>query len=257
MSRLYPGVIDPQLAPQRASPGGVAVPLGLGARRWWSADQGHDQSATIAAWRDVVAGDVLAAAGAARPSYNATGCGNRPAIDFDGVGEYLSIAGSSAYDLGAACTIYAVFAASGTASNASVCARYSTVAADALWWLQYHAGADTNDGAFAISETGTNTTRFAATATSVDLSIGTAVDLFGTWSGTEVGLVALGTAATPAACAGAKTQNATPLEVGRIALASPVYATMSLRHLMFFARTLTAGERTALRAWAAADCGVP
>lgn len=256
MSGLYPGVLAPQLAPQRGSPGGVAVPLGLQARRWWTADQGHDQSSAIASWRDVVAGAELTAAGAARPSYNASGVGNRPAIDFDGVGKYMSIAGGAAYDMGSACTIYAVFAASGTTGNASICARYSTTAANALWWFQIHAGADTDDGASAISESGTHTTRFSATTTAQDLSTGSVVDAMFHWDGANITHYKGATAATPAACTGAKSVDATPLEVGRIALASPMYATMSLRHLMIFGRALTATERAALRAWAAADCSV-
>jgi len=61
------------------------VPLLLGASRWWTADSGHDQSSTIASWRDILVGAELTAAGSARPSYSAAGCGSRPAISFDGV----------------------------------------------------------------------------------------------------------------------------------------------------------------------------
>lgn len=256
MTGLYPGVLPPLLAPAVASPGGAAVPLSLGARRWWSADAGHDQSATIASWRDVLAGAELTASGGARPSYGAALVGGRPAVSFDGVAEYMTIAGGAAYDMGAACTVYAVFAASGTAANASVCARYSTTAADALWWFQIHAGADTNDGASAISETGTSITRFSATATGQDLSTAAVVDALFHWDGATITHYKGATAGAGAACAGAKSVDATPLEVGRIALASPVYATMDLRHLMIFGRALTAVERATLRAWATADCGV-
>lgn len=253
---LYATARAPYVTPERGSVGAARTPLALGARRWWTADSGHDQSATIAAWRDVLAGAELTAAGSARPSYGAALVGGRPAVSFDGVAEYMTIAGGAAYDMGAACTVYAVFAASGTTGNASICARYSTTAANALWWFQIHAGADTDDGASAISETGTHTTRFSATSTSQDLSTGSVVDAMMLWDGANITHYKGATAATPAACAGAKSVDATPLEVGRIALASPMYATMDLRHLLIFGRALGSVERAALRAWATADCGV-
>jgi len=259
--RAYPGVLAPLLAPRPGSPGGVEVPLGLGATRWWCADVGHDQSSTIASWRDILVGADLTASGSARPSYSAAGCGSQPAISFDGVAEYLTIAGSAALDAGTGLTLYAVAASASAVADATIASRWDATAANQLWLLQLHAGAAVATGSASISETGTNTNRFSirtGSANASDDPSSGANNARGNmlhWDGATVTRYTGQLAGTGTACAGAKTRDATAMEVGRVS--GTTYAAMELRHLIIIPRALTATERAALWAWAAADCGVP
>lgn len=237
------------------------MPLALGARRWWSADSGHDQSATIATWRDIVAGAELTASGGARPSYAAAGCGSRPAISFDGVAEYMTIAGSAALDAGTGMSLYAVAASASAVADATIASRWDATAANQLWLLQLHAGAAVATGSASISETGTNTNRFSIRTGSANASddpssgANAARGSLLHWDGATVTRYTGRLAGTGTACAGAKTRDATAMEVGRVS--GTTFAAMELRHLIVFPRALTSSERTTLWDWAAADCGVP
>lgn len=258
---LYAAARAPYVAPERGSVGAARTPLALGARRWWTADSGHDQSATIAAWRDVLAGAELTASGGARPSYSATGCGGRPGVVFDGTAHYMTIAGSAALDAGTGLTVYAIAESTSTASDAAIVGRWDTVGANQLWLMQMHAGAALATGSANVSETGTNTNRFSIRTGTANQSddpssgAGAARGSMLHWDGATVTRYTGRLAGTGTACAGAKARDATAMEVGR--LNATIFTAMGLRHLILFPRALTSAERTALWDWASADCGVP
>lgn len=258
-------VLPPLLRPARGSPGGVQVPLGLGLEFWWTADSGHDASGAIASWRDVIGGLELTASGSGRPAYSATGCGGRPAIVLDGIDDFLTIAGRPELDLGASRTIAVVLESSSAVDQASALSRYSTTLASSLWWLQVNGSALGKDGASAMSESGTNTTRFSlltgSSGTSTDPSSGAGQPRSMTlsWTGSSIVHYTGRTAASGGPCTGAKSADATPLEVGRLATASPVYCAMSIRHILGGRRgdVLSAARLALLWDWMSADCGVP
>lgn len=253
--------IPPLLAP-RGSIGGGAAPVVMGASTWWSADAGHDRSTTIASWRDCIQGLELTAAGAARPSYDVSGCGGRASISFDGVAEYMTITGRPALNLGTGAAIYGVFASAETTQFACLASRYTGTGLTSPWWMlaAYDAGAA--NGQAAMGETGTGTTRasnHAGSANAVtDPTSGTAVrTMMLRWTGSQISLITSRVAASVTACAGAVSDDATPMEVGRIFVGANVYTDMRLRHLMIFARDLGTDERAYLADWATADCGAP